>query len=206
MLDPNMMAEAARLQDLHLVVLAYRQRNFDPNDAETREVMQAGHASFRLMHEGYPLRSVWQEGELSDHEWMSAGGLRLKRTYLRDGQPWRLLCGTLREEVTAEWPSHTVSFLFQSREARLQLTPAQRRVAELALWGLNDEQVAQRLTISGETVRRHWRGIFERIEDRYPKLLAEAPHADDRTGRGPEKRKRVLELLRINLQEIRATA
>lgn len=206
MLDPGMMAEAARLQDLHLLVLAYRQYSFNPNDAVVLEVMQAGHASFRLMHEGYPLRSVWQEGEPSDHEWMSAGGFRLKRTYERDGRPWRLLFGTLREEVTAEWPGHTVSFLFQSREARLRLTPAQRRVAELALWGLNDEQVAQRLAISGETVRRHWRGVFERIEDRYPKLLVDAPRADGDVGRGPEKRTRVLEFLRINLQEIRATA
>lgn len=154
MLESKMTREAARQRDLHLLVLAYRQRTFDMNSSQAREILQTGHASFRLMHEGYPLRGVWQEGEPSDSEWMCAGGFQLKRTYAGDGTLQRLLFGTLREEVTSAWPSHTISFLFQDRVASLRLTPMQQRVAEFALWGQNDEQVAHRLAISGETVRR----------------------------------------------------
>lgn len=206
LLSPETMLEAARSQDLHLLVLAYRQRSFDMGDAQAREMLQAGHAAYRLMNEGYRLRGVWQEGDAADADWLRAGGYLAKREYAVDGAVQRILFGTLREEVTPAWPSHTVSFLFQDHAARLRLTPTQREVARLALWNLNDVQVAQRLAISSETVRRHWRGIFERVDDTYPQLLADPPREAPGTGRGPEKRVRVLEFLRINLQEVRPTA
>lgn len=203
LLTPDMTPQAGRALDLHLLVLAYRQRSFDMDDPQARELLQVGHTAYRLMHEGYPLRGVWQEGEPSDADWMGAGGYLVKRHYLANGAAGRILFGTLREDVTPAWPSHTVSFLFHGQAARLRLTPMQRQVATLGLWSLNDAQVAQRLGISAETVRRHWRGIFERIDDVYPALLADPPRDAAAGGRGPEKRVRALDFLRINLQEVR---
>jgi len=203
LLAPRAQWAAAQANDLHLVVLAYRQHSFDSRLEPTQAVLAAGHAAYRLMHEGYPLRSVWQEGEAADEAWMCAGGMKVKQVYPSAAGPGRILCGVSSEEIDSPWPSHTVSFLFRQTVSRLHLTPMQRRVAHLALWNLNDEQMARRLAISPETVRQHWRGIFERVQGTHPGILAASTHNDAPTGRGPEKRGRVLEFLRGNLHEVR---
>lgn len=203
LLSVDAQAEAMRDDDLHLVVLMYRQHVFDAQEPHALEVLRAGHAAFRLVHEGYRLRSVWQEGEAADEAWMHAGGLQVKRTYPSPSGPGRILCGRLREEVGADWPGYTVSFLFHDQAQTLHLTPMQRRVAHLALWNLSDEAVASRLSISTATVRQHWRGIFERVERTHPNVIGVSTPADAHAGRGPEKRSRVLEFLRLNLHEVR---
>lgn len=203
LLAPQAQLAAAQADDLHLVVLAYRQHSFDSQLERAQAVLAAGHAAYRLMHEGYPLRSVWQEGEAADEAWMCAGGLQVKQVYPSATGPGRILCGVRIEDIDSPWPSHTVSFLFRRTVSRLNLTPMQRQVAHLALWNLSDEQMARRLTISPETVRQHWRGIFERVQLTHPGILA-APMRDEApAGRGPEKRGRVLEFLRGNLHEVR---
>lgn len=205
-LATNQIASAAREDDLHVVVLLYRQISFDPQDPQVREVLSAGHSAFRLVHGGYRIRAVWQEGDASDESWMRAGGLLLKRAYSSTAGPARILCAALREDAGNDWPGHTVSFLFNSQTPRLQLTPMQQRIAQLALWNLGDEQVARRLAISPATVRQHWRGIFDRVRDKCPEVLGEPSLTEAPTGRGPEKRGQVLEFLRGNLHEVWATS
>lgn len=200
------LASAARADDLHAVILLYRQYSFDPQDPQVREVLGAGHAAFRLVHEGHPLCAVWQEGDASDESWMRAGGLLLKRVYPSASGPGRILCAALREDVGNDWPGNTASFLFHVQAPRLQLTRMQQRVAHLGLWNLSDEQVARRLEISPATVRQHWRGIFNRVRDRCPDVLGAPERTDVTAGRGPEKRGPVLEFLRMNIHEVRVTS
>ncbi|OSZ71514.1 helix-turn-helix transcriptional regulator [Hydrogenophaga sp. IBVHS1] len=202
-LRPDELSAAQRQGDLQLVVLAYQQHTFAVEDPRSHELLDAGHAAYRLLHEGYALRGVWQEGHESDAPWMHAGGYLSKRRYAPTAQGQRVLYGTLRHEIGPSWPSHTVSFLFREHTHRLHLSRMQRRVAELALWHLSDEQVAQRLSISTATVRRHWRGIFERLEDSHAHLMDAHASAEPGLRRGPEKRGRVLEFLRVNLHEVR---
>jgi hypothetical protein len=46
-------------------------------------------------------------------------------------------------------------------------------------------------------VRQHWRGIFDRVRAHHD------PRDDESVVRGPEKRRHVLDFLRVNLHEIR---
>ncbi len=202
----NELASATRDDDLHVVVLLYRQHSFDPQDPQVREVLTAAHSAFRLVHGGYRLRAVWQEGDASDESWMRAGGLLVKRAYTTTSGRGRILCAALREDAGNDWPGQTVSFLFTAQAPRLRLTRMQQRVAHLALWNLSDEQVARRLAISPATVRQHWRGIFDRVRDRCPDVLGAPVTVREQAGRGPEKRGPVLEFLRMNIHEVRATS
>jgi len=202
-LKADELGDAQRQGDLQLVVLAYQQHTFAVDDPRSHELLDVGHAAYRLLHEGYTLRGVWQEGNESDADWMNAGGYLFKRRYAASEHGQRVLYGTLRHEISPTWPSHTVSFLFRQHERRLHLSRMQRCVAELALWHLSDEQVARRLSISTATVRRHWRGIFERLEDSHAHLMEAPANFDPVLKRGPEKRGRVLEFLRVNLHEVR---
>ncbi len=52
-------------------------------------------------------------------------------------------------------------------------------------------------------MRQHWRGIFERIERVYPNVFGATVPADTHAGRGLAKRGNVLEILRLNLHEVR---
>ena len=206
LLNEEELQECAAQDDLHLVVLAYRQHSFEVTDPQAQELLNAGHKAYRLMHEGYRLRGVWQEGDEADAPWLHAGGMFMKRSYHSNGLPTgRMLFGAVAEDFGATWPSHTVSFMFRARSTRLKLTPMQRRVASLALWNLSDYDVARRLGISADTVRQHWRGIISRVLETYPAILGPAATKSSKDRRGPEKRGHVLEFLRGNLHEVRST-
>ncbi|MDM7951105.1 hypothetical protein [Hydrogenophaga sp.] len=208
-LDPAQMVQVQRADELHLVMVAYHP--VDLQDPLVMELLHAGHTGFRLLHEGYGLRGVWQEGLESDFEWTSAIGFQVKYRGIGAEGSSRWLYGAEREDVPASFPSHTLSYVMHRRERRLHLSPAQCRVAELALWNLDDEQVATRLRISPATVRRHWRGIFERVDTigalrgdgggkASPMAASSVSSAEQR---GPERRRKVLDYLRTHLQEIR---
>jgi DNA-binding CsgD family transcriptional regulator len=202
-LDPVNLKRVQRAGQLHLVVVTYQQDTVDVHDPLAMELVHAGHTAFRLMHEGFALQGVWQEGLPSDAGWMSAGGFVVKhRTAGSDVQP-RWLYGAVREDVSEHWPSHTLSYVLKRRTRRLGLSAAQCRVAELALWQMDDAQVAQHLNISPATVRKHWRGIFDRL-DRSDALQQEGDARPVQAAhRGPERRRWVLDYLRSHLQEIR---
>ncbi len=206
LLDEAGIAGAQSRADLHAVVLAYRQRSYDPDLPLTIELLGLGHAAFRMSLEGYHLESVWQEASAEDYAFLLQGGHLVKRRYSVDaGNPVALM-GVRRGDVSSPWPSHTVSFLFHRRPARLHLTSAQRRVAWLALWQLRDDQIARRLGITNEAVRRHWRGILDRAALTDPDAFGNSRNADNVGGRGPERRRHLLDYIRQNLQEIRPVA
>jgi hypothetical protein len=189
LLHQENLRDGAEHNDLHLVVLAYRQRSFEASNPQAQELLNAGHKAYRLMHEGYRVRGVWQEGDAADAAWLCAGGMLMKRNYSHDGVPTgRVLFGAVAEDFSATWPSHTVSFMFREHAIRLHLTPMQRRVAALALWNMGDEVVAERLGISADTVRQHWRGIIARVQETNPAILGPAAAKVPQSGRGPEKR------------------
>lgn len=201
-LNESEISRAQGAGTMHAVVLAYRQASYLPGEAQTMELLTLGHAAFRLVLEGHRVEGVWQEAFAFDEAFLVAGGHIVKRRLEGDAEGPIAICGVRRNDVQGPWPSHTISFLFQERETRLGLSPLQRRVTSLALWHLRDREIAERLGISGDGVRQCWRGVFERVAERYP--LALGPDAKLPEGvRGPEKRRHVLEFLRQNLHEVR---
>jgi DNA-binding CsgD family transcriptional regulator len=199
---------AQRADDLHLVVVTYQQETVDVQDPLAAELAHAGHTAFRLMHEGYALQAVWQEGSPADAAWMCAGGFLVKHQEAGTPAQPRWLFGALREDVPTHWPSHTLSFVLRRNARRLGLSPSQCRVAELALWNLDDEEVSRQMRITPATVRRHWRTIFERLDASGVLQLESQAVESSLVGslpdrRGPQRRRKVLDYLRSHLQEIR---
>ncbi|MCU0927438.1 MAG: hypothetical protein MUF44_15975 [Hydrogenophaga sp.] len=207
-LDSSDRGRAQRANDLHLVVVTYQQETVDVQDPLASELAHAGHTAFRLLHEGYALQAVWQEGWPADAAWMQAGGFLVKHQQAGTPAQPRWLFGALREDVQGHWPSHTLSFVLRRNARRLGMSPSQCRVAELALWNLDDEAVSRQMGITPATVRRHWRTIFERLDasgalppDAQAVECSPAVSQPDR--RGPQRRRTVLDYLRSHLQEIR---
>ena len=73
----------------------------------------------------------------------------------------------------------------------------------LALFDESDTHLTERLEVSVHGLKKLWRGIYERIENKMPEFFGEAGGADDGR-RGPEKRRQVLAYVRQRPEELRA--
>lgn len=200
LLGPNEVAQGNVGPGLNLVVLCYAQTSYDVNDSLARTLMQLGSDAFRRHHEGFRIRSVWQEGNATEEPFLVAGGY-LPKLRFADGIT---LFGFSRSDMDSRWPSHTLSFLFQDLPCLFNFSAAERRILTLALWNLRDEDVARKLAISVDTVHKEWRQIFRRAELHNPAALGVGGNAfGAESTRGPEKRRHLLDYLRKQLHEVR---
>lgn len=194
-------ARAMAVDDLHILVPLYWQGPRSSDDPRSHDLMRLGFEAFRLLHDGYAPRSIWHEGDAPDEAVMASGGYRV---HARLGAT--LLYRATRAELTTPWPASPVSQLFLQRPVRLGLTAAQRRIAHLSLWRWSDEQIAEHLGLSIETVRRHWRDMFVRAAPQLRQLQTADDARGAEAGRGPEKRRHLQDYLRWNLHEVRPGA
>lgn len=202
-LDPREAVLAQREDDMHMVVIVVIPDSLNPQDPQAQELFHAAGVSFRLMHEGYALQGIWQEGFPENAGWLQAAGYQVWHRKLGSEERPRWLFGIRRNPGKADWPSYPVDHVLHRRTRRLGLSTAQCRVAELALWNLDDDEVACLLAIAPATVRRHWRAIFDRIDANEAIRIETVDTAAAEGRRGPERRRKVLNYLQSHLQEIR---
>jgi hypothetical protein len=79
---------------------------------------------------------------------------------------------------------------------------SQRRLLWFALFDDSDDALMPLLDVSVHGLKKLWRGIYERIEDRMPEFFGDAGSGDDGK-RGPEKRRQVLAYVRQRPEELR---
>lgn len=193
-LDAAGVQQARRAHDLHVMVILHRVLVADPADARAQMMFRIGAEAYWLLHGGYGVAGVWHEFPLAEEPVALAGGLEPKA---RVGE--RLVAGLERRDGPAGWPASLAQSLFVELPEQLGLTAAQRRVAELALWRIADAEIAEQLGLSEETVRRHWRDIYERMAP----VLPEPAASPDATHRGPEKRRHAIDYLMKHIHEVR---
>lgn len=112
-----------------------------------------------------------------------------------------LLLGATREEVRAR-PCDLIAPLFIHTPPRIRFGLGEKDVLRCALAGRTDPEIARHLEIALPTVKARWRAIYDRVEDAAPELLP-VQDAGDRTNRGHEKRRHLLEYLRRHPEELR---
>lgn len=93
------------------------------------------------------------------------------------------------------------SFYFTDASPKFQFAPVQQQVLLHALFNESDEDIAESLDISVETVRKHWRSIYRHVQDINPDFFPGS--RNDGESRGPEKRRYLLSHLRLHLDEVR---
>ncbi len=94
-----------------------------------------------------------------------------------------------------------MSLFFKYSHPRFGFTLAEQRVLRLAVNGLNDEEIAERLGVSAAVVKKRLRVIYEKV------LEAPGPPAIPRNVapdglRGPEVRRRLIVYLRDHPEEL----
>ena len=207
-LPPKRIAEANSGNGLNLVVLSFGLRDHDLSNPMTQRVLQMGSTAFYALHAGFRLKTVLNEVYGTQAaEYMKAGGFRLQTSAARAGsangsvsQPHLFV---LRRAWVQPGAIDTLSSLFHPPSPQIGFSPSEQRVLVHALLNQSDAEIARRLGLSLDAVKKVWRRIYDRVSRRLPYLVADERKSD--RGRSSEKRRHVLEHVRAHPEEVRPT-
>jgi DNA-binding CsgD family transcriptional regulator len=192
---PEIRSANAR-RDLHLVLLHLAMRDID--GASAQHALHVANAGIYFFLDGYGLKSMHLEtAEPALAAQARAAGLRS-----RPGSAPPLF-GITRQEL-APALAFTLPSLFFPRAPRFDLTPAQQQVLLYALLGNGDVETAEELGVSLDAIKQAWRGIHQRVERVAPLLVERRTEANG--VRGGERRRRLIEYLRLHAEELRPIA
>jgi DNA-binding CsgD family transcriptional regulator len=195
---------------INVLGLHFGLRNHDLSDPRSAQVLAAGTAAFHFFHGGWRIRTIMTEhyGEQTAR-FMERGGFRLVHDF-RQISP-AAFAGVPDTELPyffalrREWVEPAVvsglSQLFAAQPPRIFFSAAERRILERALLNETDAAIAEALGISRNAVLKTWRGIYERVNRRLPRLIPQGGATDG--SRGQEKRRHLLLYLRAHLEELR---
>jgi hypothetical protein len=199
--------QANSRQGLNLVMLHFVLRNPDLSDAYVQQVLSAMNAAFFFFYGGYHLRSVIQEvGNAEAARFMEAGGFRLVANFGPTDETSKSASNSehyvlaIRKEQVQPSVVNPLSFMFQQIRPRIFFSPGEQKVLELALLNESDEEIAGHLGVSTDAVKKAWRRVYERAAFALPNLFGASGKG---TTRGSEKRRHLLEYLRVHLEELR---
>lgn len=209
-LTANELATANGTTGLNVVALHFGMRNEDLSEPRNVQVINAGMAAFYFFHRGYRIKFIANEVfGAQAARLMEAGGFRLMRDFQHEAPAafagMAPHCYPHLLMLRREWipPSvNLLSQLFHAPASRIGFSRAEQRVLEHALLNESDAAIADALGVSSDAVKKTWRNIFARVSRRAAYLIP----GDDGAwsgSRGLEKRRHLLEYLRLHLEELR---
>lgn len=210
-LSDRELAAANARGEVSYLVLHYAQRLTDLADPDTVNLLAFAMAMFRQAHGGHRLQEIYQEGVGPELEYLASMGFRPRTTRARDagvphGDPdYPELYGLTREEAARMLPGQLVRDVFQFTPPLLGFSASERKLLRLAVTDWSDEDIANELDLSENTIKKLWRSIHQRVTDQLPGLYSDPayfPHPDAGI-RGPEKRRGLIQYLRQHLEELR---
>ena len=174
-------------------------------------IMPLAAETLRLFIGGYRVRSIHREvfgyemrivARMSGWRLRSAYRNHRKAVRSRAGAGHPALLGMTRQEAPG-CAGSMASLYFTDPRPIFLFTPAQQDLLTLALHHATDAEAAGHLDISPSTVKKHWEAIFARVAAVGPDWFPRDGSNDERTTRGVEKRRNLLDYLRSHLDEIR---
>ena len=195
LLRPEQVALANAGEGLAMVALHFSLPSGNPSSSHIQEAVLLAQSSFRLHSGGYHCK-MFLHPVPSQPE--SLGSLLNQGFKELPDNPGALLFNL---EQLKSIPYHPFICLQQLAKPQIGFTPSEQDLLTLALLGRNDQEIAEDLSVTYETVRKRWRKVFQRIED--CSNLQLFPTKKEGLTRGPEKRNLVLRYLDANLQEVR---
>ncbi len=207
MTDREIGIENAR-GELTMMILHFSQRDHDIANPYVQDVITMANDTFRTFHDGFNLRAVYYEtGEINDLVAVASGFIRRQyadqaalQTLPREHQP--AFFGLTREQARGLLPGSPARNCFQNQPPMFTFSASQRRLLWFALFDDSDDALMPLLDVSVHGLKKLWRGIYERIEDRMPEFFGDSGSGDEGK-RGPEKRRQVLAYVRQRPEELR---
>jgi hypothetical protein len=193
---------------LTMLVLHYSQRKLDDSSPYVRSVIVNANDTFRTFHDGYNLDAIYYEVGALHHPAALSAGFEPRR-YADEQElaalpPERrpVFYGLTREQARSRLPGTTARNCFEHQPPLFRFSASQRRLLWFALFDESDEALMPLLGVSVHGLKKLWRGIYDRIEDRMPEFFGDGA-AGEEGRRGPEKRRQVLAYVRQRPEELR---
>ncbi|HEU4618919.1 MAG TPA: hypothetical protein VFV10_12835 [Gammaproteobacteria bacterium] len=212
---------------LNLLVLHFGLLDHDLSSERTRAALRSGSQAFYFFNGGYRYKLLVNEvyGRQAA-EYMQAGGFRVLHEFERHGDAPadRSFLMGLRKEWVSMGAINEMGFLFDPPAPRFGFTPGEQRVLLRAMLTESDAEIAEHLGVSLDSVKKTWRRVFDRATSVAPYLFAaegtgagggrsrggveargsrSRARARSEQARGSEKRRYLLDYLRLHLEELR---
>jgi hypothetical protein len=200
---------ANRADGINVVVFA----NVLPDLGDTTDEAFVGRRllmeSFFVHHRGFNVREMLAECIGAENLQLHENGGMVRRSdyapyYMETGLPVPdaarrpYLVGIDRAEAVAN-PSTNMAELFVYTPPVFSFPKSEQVMLHRALSGLTDDDLARELNLSLWTVKKKWQTIYSRVASVNPDFFPVA-----RTqARGAEKRRRLLQYLRLHTEELR---
>lgn len=193
---------------LTMLILHFTQRPLDVSNPYVHSVMAVANDAYRAFHDGYNQRAVYFECGALDDVVAASSGFEPRRYADQDAlaalPPERrpAFWGLTREQAKARPPGAPARNSFEHHPPLFRFSASQRRLLWMALFDESDETLLPLLGVSIHGLKKLWRGIYERVEDRSPEFFGDSA-GDEEGKRGPEKRRQVLAYVRQRPEELR---
>jgi hypothetical protein len=199
---------------LTLLPLHFSTASLDVRIPAVLRTLTAAQELFRVLHAGFRVNRVVKEVVNIDLcRFMQSTGMLLVNDYA--GQQVEFGLDALPESERpyllairhSEMPlGSPMSAMFLVAPTRFAFSPAEQRVLLCALLRETDDDIARDLGLSQETIRKHWRSIFQRVATKLPGFFVDGDdgqHEHQGNGRGREKRRFLLRYLQLHMEELR---
>jgi hypothetical protein len=194
--------------ELTMLILNFSARQYGPENPYGHSLIATANDTYRTFHDGYNLRAIYYETNAIDQYAAAPSGF-LRRRFANESDlltvPLELrpaYFGLTRAEAWNQLPGPPTRNSFEHQPPLFCFSASQRRLLWFALFDESDEALMPTLDVSVHGLKKLWRGIYERIEDRMPSFFGDAAGGDDGK-RGPEKRRQVMAYVRQRLEELR---
>jgi DNA-binding CsgD family transcriptional regulator len=212
LLTPKQLVTANSTSGINIAGLHVGMRTDDLANPRTAQAVMTLSASFYFVHGGYRINAMINEVYGAQQaRFMEMGGYRLLRDFHQEApesanglppqhHPYLYM---QRREWVEQAAVHPHSQLFATPSPRIYFSATERRVLQYALLNAPGTEIADACGISRDSVKKTWLGIYHRVSRQAPYLIP-AEHGDTSRSRGPEKRRHLLDYLR--LEELRPAA
>ena len=191
------------------LVVEYMQGGWDLEDPLWRGVLTIGHAAYVKYHRGYRLRRALQEYWTKHADMFVTAGYRPLENFELSREQLSGLALRFDTRRTLCYsdgtgpPGQTVSNAFHYAAPLCGFTPAEQRVLLKAADGLTDQEIADDLHASVNSIKQAWRTIYTRVEAYAPSVFSDNDAREKNGKRGNEKRRRVIAFVVEHPQELR---
>jgi hypothetical protein len=195
-LSPKQVGKINAQCELHLMNFFGNFNDLDLTQAEMANFYEVSNQGYHFFHFGYAYRALWAEVLPAHHvRELQNQGMQIERELmLLTGQTSTLMC--LTREVARANPYLRRSGYFFPPEPRFRFSLGEQRLLELSMLDMPDDDIASRLHVSMDAIKKRWRSIYTKVD-----LADPVPLADMDSGTG--QRRALLGYLRMHLEEIR---
>ena len=198
---------------MHQAIIEFAVEPMDMQDPDFAVVMNELYSAYFKFERGYNIKSVFVEADARLEKLILGSGL-LHVCYMdlpRDNASIvvpdsigtkRGFYRSSRSDIVNLPPSSAAPILMTYIKPTFRFTFKEQRLLSIASDGLTDSEIAEELKISHDAVKQAWRGIYDHVLDVMPEIVSDGG-LEPATGRGLEKRRRIVAYINNNPQELR---